>query len=184
MTRVMLLLLAGLVVSTAACPQEIYRWVDRDGVVHYADHPGAPDARRVEYAGLKRAEESQSASTPPVGAAAANPPAASTEAYRSLAISSPAHDQSFFGADVIVPVTVDVDPQLQEGDYIAVILDGKRVADKLEEPFTELSGLTRGTHFVRAAVFSASGEQRIVSGNVTFHVRQASVARPPVGPAL
>ena len=65
-----------------------------------------------------------------------------------------------------------------------MILDGKRVADKLEEPFTELSGLTRGTHFVRAAVFSASGEQRIVSGNVTFHVRQASVARPPVGPAL
>ena len=41
------LLLAGILLSLAAQPQEIYRWVDKDGVVHYADQPGAPDAKLV-----------------------------------------------------------------------------------------------------------------------------------------
>jgi len=182
MTRA-LLLLAGLAVFSAAHPQEIYRWVDRDGVVHYADQPGSPDARRIEYAGLKprdpEAQASASSSAPP-----AQGPAAAREEYRSLTVSSPSPDQSFFGADAAVPVSLDVQPPLQEGDHFAVIVDGKRVADNLQEPFTEVSGLARGTHFVRGAVLSESGEQRIASANVTFHVRHPSVARPPVGPAL
>ena len=45
------LLIAGLLVSLVAWPQEIYRWVDKDGLVHYADQPGAPDAVLVPYAG-------------------------------------------------------------------------------------------------------------------------------------
>ena len=182
MTRA-LLLLAGLAVCAAAYPQEIYRWVDRDGVVHYADQPGSPDARRIEYAGLKprdpEAQASPSSSAPP-----AQVPSAAREEYRSLTVSSPSPDQSFFGADAAVPVSLDVQPPLQEGDHFAVIVDGKRVADNLQEPFTEVSGLARGTHFVRGAVLSESGEQRIASANVTFHVRHPSVARPPVGPAL
>ena len=182
MTRA-LLLLAGLAVCAAAYPQEIYRWVDRDGVVHYADQPGSPDARRIEYAGSKPGD-SEATGSPSPAAPPELPSAAAREVYRSLTLSSPSPDQSFFGADAVVPVSLDVQPPLQEGDHFAVIVDGKRVADNLEEPYAEVSGLARGTHFVRGAVLSASGEQRIASANVTFHVRHPSVARPPVGPAL
>ena len=45
------MLIAGLLLSLAAQPQEIYRWVDKDGIVHYADQPGSPDAVRVYYRG-------------------------------------------------------------------------------------------------------------------------------------
>jgi hypothetical protein len=184
MTRALLLLLAGLAVATAAHAQEIYRWVDRDGVVHYADQPGAPDAKRIQYSGLKREPDDEAPSTPPDANAPAARPAAAQEEYQSLVVSSPTADQSFFGADAVVPVALDLQPPLQEGDYFAVMVDGKRVADKLQEPYTDLSGLPRGTHFVRAAVLSASGEQRIASANVTFHIRHPSIANPPVGPAL
>lgn len=184
MIRVPLLLLVGLAVSTVAPAQEIYRWVDKDGVVHYADQPGTPNARRIEYAGLK-SEPAEADATP---SAAASVPAERTasvrEEYRSLAVTSPAPDQSFFGTDTAVPVSLDLQPPLQEGDRFIVMIDGKRVVDDLREPFTDLSGLLRGTHFVRAAVLDASGGQRIVSDNVTFHIRHPSIVQPPVGPAL
>jgi len=50
------LFLAGMILSLAAQPQEIYRWVDKDGIVHYEDQPGAPDAKRVELVGLSTYE--------------------------------------------------------------------------------------------------------------------------------
>jgi len=177
------LLLATLIVSAAAPAQEIYRWVDRDGVVHYADQPGAPNAQRIDYAGLKAGPAEADAT-----AAAAPEPAqrndAASERYQSLVITSPSPGQSFFGTDTAVPVSLDLQPPLQNGDRFVVMVDGKRVVDDLRDPFTDLSGLPRGTHFVRAAVLDASGAQRIVSDNVTFHIRHPSVAKPPVGPAL
>jgi len=184
MIRVPLLLLAGLAVSTVAPAQEIYRWVDKDGVVHYADQPGAPNAQRIEYAGLKSEPTEAGAAPPAATPAPVQRTDAAREEYRSLAVTSPAPGQSFFGTDTAVPVSLDLQPPLQEGDRFVVMVDGKRVVDDLRDPFTDLSGLPRGTHFVRAAVLDASGGQRIVSDNVTFHIRHPSVARPPVGPAL
>jgi hypothetical protein len=42
----------------------------------------------------------------------------------------------------------------------------------------------RGTHLLRAEVIDSSGRVMTSAQQVTFHVRQASVATPPVGPAL
>ena len=43
-----LLILAGLALSLAAASQEIYRWVDKNGVVHYSDQPGSPNAVLID----------------------------------------------------------------------------------------------------------------------------------------
>ena len=42
-----LLILAGLAVSLAAASQEIYRWVDKNGIVHYSDQPDSPNAELI-----------------------------------------------------------------------------------------------------------------------------------------
>ena len=42
------LFLAGLAVTLVAHSQEIYRWVDKDGVVHYSDQPDSPDAKLID----------------------------------------------------------------------------------------------------------------------------------------
>jgi hypothetical protein len=42
------LVLAGLALSLAAASQEIYRWVDKNGVVHYSDQPGSPNAELID----------------------------------------------------------------------------------------------------------------------------------------
>ena len=169
------LVIAGLLISLTAQPQEIYRWVDKDGIVHYADQPGAPDAERVPYPGLNG--PSPDAETPALYESDRQdgPPTGPT--YESLRINSPAPDEVFYGTDVEVSVQLELDRDLRPGDRLVVFIDGQR-APEFGGLSTSLTGLTRGTHFVRAAVLDDAGSVVISSPQVTFHLRQATIATP------
>jgi hypothetical protein len=174
------LLIAGLLVSLVAWPQEIYRWVDKDGIVHYADQPGAPDAVLVPQSSLGTAP--QDAAPPELYQSAPQAqPAGPT--YQSLQITSPAPDESFFGGDVSVNVQLQLDRDLRPGDRLVVFLDGQRVPE-FSGMSTTLAGLTRGTHTLRAAVLDAAGSVVITSPQVNFFLRQPSIATPPTGPSI
>jgi hypothetical protein len=176
------LIVVGLVFSLSAQAQDIYKWVDQDGVVHYSDQPGSPDAELVPYPGLGAAPPDDAAppdlyqSTP-----SDQPPAGRT--YQSLRILSPTPDEVFFGGDVSVSVQLELDRDLRPGDTVVVFLDGQRVQESTELSAT-LTDLARGTHFVRAAVTDEGGSVVITSPQVTFHLRQNSIATPPTGPKV
>jgi len=174
------LLIAGLLVSLAAAPQEIYRWVDRDGVVHFADQPGAPDAERIHVSGFERRTSEPEDTTQLLYQ---REPEAEPEAapYGSLTISSPAPDEVFFGSDVTVDVQVEIDNELREGDQLLIFLDGARVP-AVSGTGATLDGLSRGTHWLRAAITGPDAEVIITSPQLTFHVRQQSIATPPSAP--
>jgi len=175
------MIIAGLLVSLAAQPQEIYRWVDKDGIVHYADQPGSPDAVLVPYSG--RPQSSADAEPPALYESDRQdgPPTGPT--YESLRITSPAADEVFYGGDVSVSVQMELDRDLRPGDTLVVFLDGQRVPD-VSGLSTTLTGLARGTHFLRAAVTDEAGSVVITSPQITFHLRQQSVVQPPMGPNL
>ncbi|MBS1199928.1 MAG: uncharacterized protein H6R27_606 [Proteobacteria bacterium] len=175
------MLIAGLLVSLAAQPQEIYRWVDKDGIVHYADQPGSPDAVRVPYHG---GPPSSADAEPPAlyeSDRQDGPPTGPT--YESLRIISPAPDEVFFGGDVSVNVQLDLDRDLRPGDTLVVFVDGQR-APAFAGLSTTITGLARGTHFLRAAVTDEAGSVVITSPQINFHLRQESIAQPPTGPTL
>ncbi|HEY5718957.1 MAG TPA: DUF4124 domain-containing protein [Gammaproteobacteria bacterium] len=174
------LIVAGLLVSLVAQPQEIYRWVDKDGIVHYADQPGAPDAKRVDYSARGDGADADE-QVPLYSSGPAQP--VERPPYRSLGITSPTPDQVFFGGDARIVVTVAPDPRLRAGDELLIFIDGNRVPE-VDGLGTTLTGLTRGSHFVRAAVADPNGAVVISSPQVTFHLQQASVATPPTGPNL
>jgi hypothetical protein len=174
------LLIVGLLVSLVAWPQEIYRWVDKDGIVHYADQPGAPDAVLVPYAALGTA--SQDAAPPDLYQSEPQAqPAGPT--YQSLRITSPGADESFYGADVTVSVRLQLDRDLRPGDRLAVFLDGQQVPD-FSGAATTLTGLSRGAHTLRATVLDSAGSVVISSPQVDFYLRQASIQAPPTGPTV
>ena len=174
------LIIAGLLVSLVAQPQEIYRWVDKDGIVHYADQPGAPDAQRMEYA--SRAPAGDAGSPAPLYEQQ-TPRIPERPPYSSLNITSPTPDQVFFGGDVTVPIAVELDTRLREGDELVIFVDAKRVPEVSGFGAT-VTGLARGTHFMRAAVLDPAGDIVISSPQITFHLRQTSIASPPAGPSL
>jgi len=176
------LIVAGLAIALSAQAQDIYKWVDKDGVVHYSDQPGSPDAELVPYPGLGAAPPDD-AGPPDLYQSEPRQQMPAGPTYQSLRILSPSHDEAFFGGDVSVSVQLELDRELRPGDSVVVFLDGQRVQESAELSAT-LTGLARGTHFLRAAVLDEGGSVVITSPQVTFHLRQASIATPPTGPKV
>lgn len=173
-----LLVLAGLTLSLVAQPQEIYRWVDKNGQVHYADQPGSPNAERVILAEPNSYESEPSfGDSAPAGSAAQDTDADGTAPYESLAIVQPTHDQVFFGADATVVVIAELGGTLRPDHTVVFFVNGNRRPAGFGLSL-ELQNLNRGSHFLRAAVLDQNGEPVITSQQITFHIRQPSINTP------
>jgi hypothetical protein len=170
-----LLILAGLAMSLAASAQEIYRWVDKDGIVHYADQPGSDKAVLIT---VIEPNSFESSDAPANGASAATgePEDADLPAYRGLSITSPTPDQVFFGADAVVTAAADLDGTLDPDHSVVFFLNGER--RDAEGLSLEMPNLPRGSYFLRASILDAAGKPVISSAQTTFHVRQPSINSP------
>jgi hypothetical protein len=171
-----LLILAGLAFSLAAESQEIWRWVDKDGIVHYADQPGAPDAKLVTVL-EPNAYDAQAAAPEYASSGGAEEERAAASPYESLSIVQPLPEQVFFGADATVNVAVELGGTLSGDHSLVFFVNGSR---RPASPGggLELRNLARGSYLLRAAVLDQDGEQLITSRQITFHVRQPSINSP------
>ena len=185
-----ILILAGLAVSLAAASQDIYRWVDKDGVVHFADQPGSDSAvliKTVEPNTMDPAEESSAAAAVSTGSGEDEPPPEEVAPYRTLAIVSPTPDQVFFGGDAVVTASAELDGTLRPDHSVVFFLNGNRhEASGLSMEFPDLE---RGSYFLRASILDQAGRPVLSSQQISFHVRQPSInspqspqARPPARP--
>jgi Domain of unknown function (DUF4124) len=173
-----LLILAGLAISLAAFSQEIYRWVDKDGIVHYSDQPGSDKAVLINVVEPNAYDSADTAPAESSGGSADDSGSDAQEAnpYTSLSIVSPEQDQVFFGADATVSVQADLSGMLQPDHQVVFFLNGnRRPAQGLS---LELTGLDRGTYFLRASVLDQNGKPLISSQQSAFHVRQPSTKAP------
>jgi hypothetical protein len=184
-----ILILAGLAVSLAAASQDIYRWVDKDGVVHFSDQPGSDSAvliRTVEPNTMDAAESSSSmeAST---GGDEQEPQEPEVAPYQTLSIVSPTPDQVFFGGDAVVTAVAELDGTLRPDHSVVFFLNGNR--HEAAGLSAEFANLERGSYFLRASILDQAGRPVISSQQLGFHVRQPSInspqspqARPPPRP--
>ncbi len=171
----MLLVLAGLAISLAAASQEIYRWVDKDGIVHYSDQPGSSKAELINVIEPNAYEAPDTSSASSSGDDdSSSLPAGSP--YTGLAIVSPSPDQTFFGAEAVVTATADLTGVLQPDHSVVFFLNGER--HPAEGMSAQFSNLARGSYFLRASVLDQNGKPVISSQQVTFHVRQPSTLSP------
>jgi hypothetical protein len=173
-----LLILAGLAISLAAFSQEIYRWVDKDGIVHYSDQPGSDKAELISVVEPNAYDSADTAPAESSGGSSDDSGSNAPEAnpYTSLSITSPEQDQVFFGADAVVSVQADLSGMLQPDHQVMFFLNGnRRPAQGLS---LDLSGLDRGTYFLRASILDQNGKPLISSQQTAFHVRQPSTKAP------
>jgi len=172
------LILAGLAVTLVAHSQEIYRWVDKDGVVHYSDQPDSPNAELIDVIESNSYESADAAPAPGYDSGDADEPddEPAVSSYESLTIVSPAPDEVFFGADAVVSVAAELQGTLQSGHSVVFFLNGDRKpASGLG---TDYSGLARGSYYLRASILNENGVPVITSQQTTFHVRQPSINSP------
>jgi hypothetical protein len=102
---------------------------------------------------------------------------------RSVAILFPANDAVIqFGDVPHLVARARVEPALNGGQQLWWSLNGQALRGAAAE--AALRALPRGSHTLQARVTDADGKALLESPSVTFHIRQNSVATPPVGPAL
>lgn len=180
--RIPLLLLVALG-STVQAAEGVWKWVDSQGVTHYADRP-VPGAVRIDIK-VQSAPAPEAEATPVSGTPATRPATPAQPLYTELEIWKPASEESVVNTGGVVQVRMRLEPAIRPRHTLALYLDGKRVENlgpgALE---IDLQDVPRGTHSLVASVFDDTGKLVQQGQQVVFYVRQESVAQPPVGPTL
>lgn len=174
-------LLAGNCVQAA---EEVYRWVDEDGVIHYSDQPhpgaeklvieGAPAPGTRLSSGASSAQRAGTRTQP-----AQQPQAEEPFGYESLEISRPSAEETLWNIGATLDVTLDLQPSLQPGHRVRVYFDGEP-RDVSGTRFT-LGEVYRGEHNLQAEIVDANGNVMIRSEPSRFYVQQTSVINPRGG---
>jgi hypothetical protein len=170
--------IALLLAASVALPQA-YRWVDEDGVVHYSDQPH-PGAEEVE---LERAPAINMPA--PRRSIAGTAPASATGeqqrmvGYDSLAVASPAAEETLWNIGGVLNVSLNLQPALQPGHRLRVYFDG--TAQEVSGMQFQLQEVYRGAHNLQAEVLDENGQLMIRSEPTRFYVQQTTIVNPRGG---
>jgi hypothetical protein len=155
---------------SGAAETELYKWVDKDGTVHFSDKPEAGAEKiMVKDVTTIPADKPQSA--------AANPKASEVRHYE-ITFTSPKADEEIRDNTGNINVNVQLNPALNAGDTIQFSMDGQPKGEP--GPGTELSltNLDRGTHTVQVTVLGQGGKP-LGSASTTFSVHRFSALNNP-----
>ena len=174
MTRLSLILLALLAITSMVAADPLYKWVDDQGNVHYSDKP-QPGAKQIKLAPATTFTAPKSAQT--VVPASASDSRTQQVPYSDFEIITPEKDEVLWNV-TSVAVTVGVTPGgLHEGDQVTITLDGK-----VQGPMSSLSAtfadLERGEHTVSANLQETDGSVMIAKP-VTFYIRHGGKGLTP-----
>jgi Domain of unknown function (DUF4124) len=175
----LLIILFALAAMTLAHADQVYKWVDAQGNVHYSDKPH-PGAAKVKIA------SPQSYSAPVDGGptndrGALRPPRSNkgqADKQYEISIVAPKPESTIWDTRSVT-VSVQVTPGLALGDSITFELDGKQRGPVTSTSVT-FDDLDRGQHSVSATLNTADGGS-IKATPITFYLRQATVfhGKPP-----
>ena len=161
----------------AEAAEEVYRWVDEDGVVHYSDqpHPGA-EKLRIESAPAPGTRLPANAVAGRADPARDEQPTDPSFSYQSLTVSQPAAEETLWNIGATLSVTLDLQPALRPGHRVRVYFDGE--ATEVSGTQFTLDEVYRGVHNLQAEVVDANGNVMIRSQPSRFYVQQTTVINP------
>ncbi len=150
----------------------VYRSIDEDGSVQYSDKP-TPDSEAV-----KLQQPTILPATP------VQRPATTTiqkkqqksQYYQSLRITRPGKQETLRGGQGIVEVSVAIQPALQDGHQLEILLDGN--AQRADTTSLTLQNVYRGEHQLQARILDAQGKALLESERITFFMHRPTVAKP------
>ena len=167
-----------------ATKDQVYKWVDKDGVVHYSSQPPTDGAKPAKlpplqtFKGGTTPNLNKFAKPGPAGAAA---PAGGPVMVE---IVTPSREETFRGGERVVPVAVVVTPQIGAGQRLIYLLDGTPASPPTTDTSYALTGVERGQHTVSVTLVGEGGEEIASSNGVTFYMQPPTVDKKgPAAPA-
>ncbi|QUN05739.1 DUF4124 domain-containing protein [Shewanella yunxiaonensis] len=172
--RVLLMLLCLLSVTAQAT---VYKWIDKDGNIHFSDQPHA-NAQQVK---LPDNTGNQVTMTP-VNAISNEEPttAAEQKALYQVSIVSPHHEATIRDNAGDFTVTGNVQPELASGHYLQLFIDGVATSDAQASPVFQLKNIDRGEHKLQLKVEQQNGKVLASSSEITIFLHQAGLIKPAI----
>lgn len=151
----------------------VYQEDNANGTVVYSDIPLNSDAKQID---IPKGNKITSPTSPTNTIDTNNTTLAKTVKipYSTFIITSPA-DQDTIQNQITIPVTIEIKPDLQPGDKIQLIVDGKPSGDALPSIHLQLFQIDRGTHQLSAVIIDNNQQVIKKSNNVTIYNHRASV---------
>ncbi|QSX33899.1 DUF4124 domain-containing protein [Shewanella avicenniae] len=171
--RYLWIMLALITISAQAA---IYKWVDKDGKVHFSDQPH-PNAEIVEL----NEKTQNSVALPPAKPLNLGNTSVKTEQEATqyqVQITSPEHDATIRSNPGEMVVSVAVSPNLASGHYLQVYIDGVATTEAQASPVFQLHGIERGQHQIEAKVIQQNGKVLASSSAITIYMHQAGLIKP------
>lgn len=174
--QIRLLTAIGLILLAGGALAQAYRWVDKDGVVHYSDRP-EPGAEEVQLQ-VYRPSSGPATPAPSSRFSRRDEPATSEEnqpfSYQTLSIAAPASEQTLWNIEGVLNVSLSLQPGLQSGHRIRVYFDGN--PQMVSGTSFQLEEVYRGAHNLQAEVLDQAGKLMIRSEPSRFYVQQNAIA--------
>jgi hypothetical protein len=168
-----IIILVGLLASGSTLAQA-YKWTDAEGVVHYSDRP-QPGATEVDLGKYSTPQSGSLVRKPlPRRSSTADDAATSAFSYTSLAVTSPAPEQTLWNIEATLSVSLALSPELQRGHQVRVYYDGALLQGVSGLSF-QLQEVYRGAHNLQAEVVDQAGRVLIRSQPSRFYVQQTSI---------
>lgn len=177
------IIVLGFVVISCPAAAVVCKSIDAEGRVTYSDVPLEHCEQRIE---LPPAPARSPADTPnPQASQAQSMPGESTfPGYARIAISQPGASDTVRSEEGRVPVSLSLQPELQTGHAVRWELDGVQVLPPFEGPSAILTGVSRGSHSLRAEVIDGRGAVLLSAGPVRFTLRKQSIEEAGQGSGL
>lgn len=156
----------------AAEGEEVYRYTDANGVVHYTDKPPAKNSQPANLPKLQTYRSGQ----PPKTFDFSDSPKAGAPKF-SVAFDSPSPEQTYREAGASVDVAVSVMPGLVGGYGLLYTVDGQPYNEAPSfSTSVSISGLERGTHVIGVSLVDAKRQPQ-AQASVNVHIKPPTVKR-------
>lgn len=155
-----------------------YRIVHPDGTIEFTDQPPQQGGESVQLDSVPTYEAPPARAASPARTAPTEPQRFRPDGppdYQ-VQISRPQPQETFWVAQWQVPASVQVEPALEAGHQLVLMLDGQVVARGGSGSYT-LEPVYRGAHQLGAAVVDADGRRIAESPSVTFFVHKPTRQR-------
>ncbi len=146
--------------------KKLYKWVDKNGNVHYSDKPvkGAVEHKVKRLPTIKMEKPKAN----PLGSFSSDKKPPHFSNYESIAISSPENDGVIRNNASIVNLTAQLTPPLQPKHQLRFYLDGSSNLAKVGETSLQIEKVAFGEHSAYVAVYDHQGKKLSQSKSVKF----------------
>lgn len=159
----------------------ICKTVDDEGIVSYSDVPIAECATPVKLPAYSRYAP-RTIRQPPPTASTATAEQLVFDGYESMRVAAPEDEGTVRSNEGEVSVGIALQPELQPGHLVELMLDGQPVSGRFDSLGILLSGVDRGTHRLNASVVDGNGNTLIEAPAVRFTLRKIGLFDRPEEP--